>query len=566
MRSSPRVLLVLLAACGGGKDQRPEPGQGSAVVAKPAAEAGTADPTKAPRLQGMGSFHWPISAKVPEVQIYFDQGMVLAYAFNHAEAARSFRHGASLDPTCAMCWWGAALVAGPNINAKMDPADGPKAWEAITKAKALASAVTKVEADYIAALSTRYSEAAVTDHAPHDAAYGDAICALATARPDDANALTLCAEARMDQHPWDYWEMNGKPKAWTPEILATLERAMTKDPEHPGANHLYVHALEASKTPGRATAAADRLVNLVPGAGHLVHMPAHIYIRTGRYHEATEANQRAVKVDETYVAQCREQGIYPLAYKPHNWHFMWASATLEGNSKLAIEAAKHLADTTPSDHISCHGGTLQHYKITLMLAYSRFGKWDELLALPVPDDGLPYGKAVWHYGQALAHAYKGDLSAADKELSSLEALVAAQQATLTSVKVWDVNDARSLMDVAVEVARGEIAARKKDYAKALVHLNKAVALEDALIYNEPKDWYYPVRQILGAIYLEMKKPKDAERVYREDLAEVPQNGYSLFGLQLALRAQGRTKDADAIEATFKEAWKHADFALTTSRF
>lgn len=536
------------------------------VHADPAASAATAvDESKAPLLEGMGSFHWKITTSSALAQRMFDQGMVLAYAFNHAEAARAFRYGARLDPDCAMCWWGAALVAGPNINAKMEDSDAPKAWEALGKAQAAAAKASKTERQYIESIASRYAKDNPADRGALDAAYAKAICHLAGTLREDANAQTLCAEAEMDLHPWDYWDpASGKPRDWTPAILARLEAVLAKDSRHPGANHLYVHAIEASKHPQRALAAADRLVDLAPGAGHLVHMPSHIYIRVGRYHDASEANERAIKVDDSYVAQCREQGIYPLAYKPHNWHFLWAATTFEGRSRRALEAAQRLSDGVADEKMTCHGfGTLQHYKVTPLYAHVRFGMWDRILATPAPTD-LPYRKAVWRYAQGMAHIFTNDLAAAQADLDELRKLAA--DAALDEVTIWDINTTRALVAIAVEVVAGELDAKRKQWPAAIAHLEKAVRLNLELNYNEPADWYYPVRHSLGAVYLDAKRAKDAERVYREDLADVPNNGYSLFGLAQALRAQGKSREAAEVDVKFKEAWRNADHTLASSRF
>ena len=563
LKRAVSLLLVVCATCG-----HAEPTVTNDQLNKPAiatSESAIIDESKAPVLDGMGTFHWKITTSNPLAQRMFDQGMVLAYAFNHAEAARAFRYGARLDPNCAMCWWGAALVAGPNINAKMEESDAPKAWEALSNAQATAAKVSNEERRYIQSIASRYAKDNPSDRAPLDEAYAKEICSLASTLPADLNAQTLCAEAEMDLHPWDYWDpASGKPRDWTPPILARLEAVLAKDKHHPGANHLYVHAIEASKNPHRALAAADRLADLVPGAGHLVHMPSHIYIRVGRYHDASEVNERAIKVDESYAAQCREQGIYPLAYKPHNWHFLWASATLEGRSKRAVEAAHHLSNGVADDKMTCHGlGTLQHYKVTPLYAFVRFGKWNEILATPEPTD-LPYRKAVWRYAQGMAHIFTNDLAAAQTDLDELRKLAA--DPSLEEVTIWDINTTKALMAVGVEVVAGELDAKHGNWTSAIMHLEKAVELNLALNYNEPSDWYYPVRHSLGAVYLDAKRAKDAERVYREDLADVPDNGYSLLGLTQALRAQGKAKEAIVVDAKFKEAWKNADHTLTSSRF
>ncbi|HWM85830.1 MAG TPA: hypothetical protein VNO33_08325 [Kofleriaceae bacterium] len=525
----------------------------------------------APLLDGMGDHHHEITTKVPEAQKYFDQGLTLGWGFNHAEAERSFREAARLDPECAMCFWGAAWVLGPNINAKMDKADIPRAWEALQKASALKSNASEKEQAYITALEKRYAAQPPDDRAPLDKAFAEAMREVVKKYPDDLDARALLGEALMDLHPWDYWNLkNGKAQPWTGEILKTLEGVMAKDETHPGANHLYIHALEASPANAKkAEGAADRLGTLVPGAGHLVHMPAHIYLRVGRYADASAANEAAIKADQAYITQCRSQGIYPLAYHPHNYHFLWATATFEGRSAKAIDAAKKVAGKVPPDKLGDHcWGTLQHYHSTPLYAYTRFGKWDEILAAPQPDPKLVYPMAVWRYARGMAHVGKGQLDQAETELEALKKHCwgDANKKELTKVTIWDINNTSALMEIAIKVLAGELAAKKGDHKTAIKELEGALDMETKLNYDEPPDWYYPVRHSLGAVYLEAKKPKQAERVYRDDLKWWPENGFSLFGLREALTAQGKTKQAAAVDARLQKAWANADMKLSSSRF
>lgn len=518
----------------------------------------------APLLEGMGELHVPVSTDDPLAQRYFNQGMVLAYGFNHAEAARSFQEAARLDPECALCYWGEALVLGPNINAPaMDPEAVPKARAALEKARALAAKATEREKAYIDALGKRYTPEPVDDRAPFDAAYADAMREVARRFPDDADAATLFAEALMDTTPWDYWTADGEPKEVTREILATLERVMERWPGHPGANHFYIHAVEAVR-PQLGVAAADRLGALAPGAGHLVHMPSHIYIRVGRYHDASLANERAIAADQAYVTQCHQQGMYPLAYMPHNVHFLWAAATLEGRAATAIEAARAMAAETDAATMREEGyGTLQHYWVTPLYAQVRFGKWQEILATPRPDDDLVYPRAVWHYARGLALLRTGRAAEAADELVKLRAV--AQDPALESITIWDINGTADLLGVAVEVLAGEIAAAGGDYDAAVRHLEEGVRRDDALRYDEPPPWHHPVRQILGAVLLQAGRAADAERVYREDLKHFPENGWSLFGLEKSLAAQGKTEEAQDAARRFEKAWEHADVKLEASR-
>ena len=519
----------------------------------------------APLLEGLGDYHVPITTDVPRAQRFFDQGMVLAYGFNHAEAERSFREAARLDPACAMCYWGVALVLGPNINAAMEDENVPKAYEALQQALALADRANDQERAFIEALTKRYTPEPVEDRTSLDVAYAEAMRGVARRYADDPGAVTLLAEALMDLHPWDFWTKEGAAQPWTPEILATLEAAMKLAPHHPGANHLYIHAVEASPHPQRAEPHADRLGGIAPGAGHLVHMPAHIYLRIGRYHAASTANEKAIVADQDYVTQCHAQGLYPIAYMPHNRHFLWATATLEGRSAVAIGAAREMAEHIDAEMMRAPGmGTLQHYWITPLYALVRFGQWDEILNEPAPAEDLVYPTGVWHYARGMAFTRKGQLEKAAQELDHLTTIAA--NPVLESVTIWDINTTAHLMRIATAALAGELAAAQGDQAGAIERLKEAVRLEDALNYDEPPPWHYPVRQSLGAVLLEAGKAAEAEQVYREDLRRHPKNGWSLFGLARSLHAQGNTDEARQIEAHFEKAWTHADVTLHHSRF
>ncbi len=345
----------------------------------------------APLFSNLGKHHFPITSDSELAQKYFDQGIILAYGFNHEEAFRSFEEAARQDSNCAMAYWGMAIVLGPNINLPMDKASVPNAYEAVKKAISHLDNETDREKDWIMALSKRYNNKQLDDRHSLDSAYSDAMRDLTKKYPDDLDAATMFAESLMDLHPWDYWLKDGTPEPWTPEILSTLESVIKRNNDHMGANHLYIHAVEASKTPGLGLASANRLRFLVPGAGHLVHMPAHIYIRVGRYHEGSLANERAVKSDEEYISQCNQQGFYPLSYYPHNYHFLWATATLEGDSKTAIDAAIKTSTKPPDSLMDCCGyQTLQHYAVIPLYAYVTFGKWDEILKYDPPKLNRPY--------------------------------------------------------------------------------------------------------------------------------------------------------------------------------
>ncbi len=518
----------------------------------------------APLFTGMGTHHHPITSKSPSAQRYFDQGLVLAYGFNHAEAARSFREAIKLDRDCAMCNWGLAYVLGPNINAKMSDDAIPEAYGAIQQAVKLAKNSSTAEQAYINAMATRYTDQPLADRSELDLAYAEAMAKVSQEYPDDLDAATIYAEALMDTMPWDYWTEEKQAKPATQIVINTLESVLERNPNHPGANHLYIHAVEAVR-PQDAEAAADRLGKLVPGSGHLVHMPSHIYVRVGRYHDAAITNQNAIAVDDDYVTQCHAQGVYPLAYMPHNRHFLWFAATLEGNKKIADEAGKKLSAGIDPEMMRQPGlGTLQHFYSMPFFTMTRFGEWEEILQTAQPDADLKYPTGLWHYARGLAYAHQDKFTEAEAELQQLTLL--ANDPELQEVTIWDINTTQNILKVATEVLTGEIAAQQGDYEQAIAHLQRAVVLEDALNYDEPADWATPARQYLGVALLKNQDFAAAEQVYREDLAIYPDNGWSLFGLQQSLQAQGKNSEARVVQQQLEFAWQYADIKLTASAF
>lgn len=522
-----------------------------------------ADEILAPLLDGMGDHHHPISSREPSTQRYFDQALVLTFNFNHAEAARSFREAARRDPGCAICYWGLALVLGPNPNSTMDDDAVPEAWAALQRARALADGASNRERAYIEALSSRYVEEPPVDRADLDLAYVDAMRTLTQRYPDDLDAATLLAEALMVTTPWDYWQEDGQPRPVAAEMIDLLESVIARDPLHPGANHLYIHAVEAER-PELAIDSADRLRTLVPGAGHLLHMPSHVDIRVGRYHQAVTANLAAIAADNDYASQCHAQGLYPLAYMPHNRHFLWAAATLEGNGEIAHQAAREMAERIDTDKMRETGlETLQHFWVTPLYAMTRFSRWQEILDHPRPGSDLIYPTGVWHFARGMAFARTDRLPEARAELGELERIAADPR--LESITVWDINTTAALLAIARQTVRGEIAAADGDYETAVLALEIGADLEDRLNYDEPPPWHAPVRQTLGAVYLEAGRPESAEAAYRQDLKTLPENGWSLWGLAASLRAQGRDEEAKAAEDRFRAAWEHATIELTTSR-
>lgn len=528
----------------------------SADVEKPASSEALA-----PRLQNLGDHKFPVTTRSQQAQLFMNQGLNLTYGFNHEEAGRSFREAARLDPNCAMAYWGQALVLGPNINLPMDPASEPKAYKLVQKAASLKGTVSPREQAYITALSARYSGTA-KDRAERDRAYANAMREMHKQYPGDLDAATLFAESLMDLRPWNYWTPDKQPYAETTEIVATLEQVLRQSPKHPGANHYYIHVMELPY-PERAEEAADRLKGLMPGAGHMVHMPAHIYQRVGRYADASAANERAILADEDYIAQCQAQGIYPLAYFPHNIHFLWSSATMEGRSQAAIEAARKTAAQIPSEAL-VKTPLLQGFLVVPYYALTRFGKWQEILREPQPVYDSPFVTGVWRYARGMAYTGLGEFDSARKELRELQGIV--QSPELAQVATWSNNSAPAILRVAVEALAGELAARRRQYEEAIAHLDKAVRLQDGLEYVEPPDWHYPMRHSLGAALLEAGRPAEAEVVYWEDLRRNPENGWALFGLMKSLSAQGKKDEATEIEKRFQVAWARADVTLTSSRF
>lgn len=518
----------------------------------------------APLYENLGNLHHPISTKNKLAQRYFDQGMTLAYGFNHDAAARSFKEAAKLDPDCAACYWGIAYVLGPNINAPMEKDAVPEAWEALQTAIQLSKNASAKEQAYIQALATRYPQQHIEDRKSYDIAYANAMREVAKRYPDDLDAATLFAEALMDTTPWDYWEEDGTPKPEGIEIMTTLQGILQRNPNHAGANHLYIHAVEKER-PELGLASADRLMKLVPGSGHLVHMASHIYIRTGRYHDAVLSNQLGIKADDQYAAICHAQGMYADAYMPHNHHFLWFAALMTGQREVAMNAAIQTAKVNPQTMRQPEmAGSLQHYYTIPMFTRARFGQWNEILALAAPDSDLKYPNGVYHYIRGRAFLAKKQPQQAAQELKQLQAIAA--DPSLKDIKIWGFNSTADILTIASEVLSGELAAIQGNYEEAISHLQTAIKREDALVYTEPADWYQPARQSLGAVLLKANRAPEAEQIYRADLKIYPENGWSLYGLAQSLQAQGKTKEAQAVKKRFKEAWKFSEVKIVASRF
>jgi tetratricopeptide (TPR) repeat protein len=511
-------------------------------------------PDTVPLYADLGNYTRAITTSNPTVQRYFDQGLRLVFGFNHGEAIRAFNEAARLDPNCAMCYWGIAYAYGPHVNAGMDSASGVAAYAAAQKARSLSGKASPVEQAYINAVGKRYAKVPPANRAKLDSAYATAMCDVSTRYPDDLDAAAFCAEARMDLRPWNYWKQpSGEPYAGTSELVTQLERVIQRNPEHPGACHYYIHAVEAVQ-PQKAVPCAERLAALMPGEGHMVHMPAHIYIRVGRYNEAVESNIHAVHTDETYIEGQKPQGVYPVGYYPHNLHFLSFAATMAGRSVQALEAARTLETKTNLD-VARSVGMVQSFVPFLTLTLVNFGRWEEVLAHPLPPADLKYASTMAHYARGVAFAAMSRASDAAAELEQVKLAAAAASA-----------ENKPVADIAMHALMGEIAQRSSKLDEAAAHFKAAIAIEDAGLYFEPPTWYYPVRHSLGVVLLRMGQAGEAEAVYREDLKRFPENGWALFGLMQALRAQGKNTEATAVDARFRTAWKDADVTLTASRF
>lgn len=509
----------------------------------------------APLFNDLGKHHHAITTKSPLAQKYFDQGLILTYAFNHPEAIRSFKEAVRLDSTCAMAYWGIALALGPNINSSMDPGAVPEAYAMAQKANLLAAQVSENERGYIQALAQRYSLDSTMARETLDLAYANAMREFSQKFPDDLDAATLFAEALMDLNPWNHWDKEGRPDVNTPEIVTTLEAVLRRNPHHPGANHYYIHAVEASPHPEKALVCADRLGSISPGAGHLVHMPAHIYMRTGRYYEASLANEAAAKADESYITQCNRQGFYPAMYYPHNIHFLWASASMEGRSTVAIDAARKLVASIPLQRFH-EFSFLEAFLPTPLFALARFSKWHEILAEPKPAPEFKYTTAIWHYVRGLVFASQGKADEAAAEQAQLLAL--AQNDTIKNLILFGGSNAAALLDIANHTLAGEVAGARGQIDEMIRELWQAAKLQDALPYIEPPPWYLPIRQVIGQALLKAKRAAEAETTFREDLKQNPFNGWSLRGLEQSLRLQGKREEADGVQEQFKQAWSRAD--------
>lgn len=515
----------------------------------------------APLFDGLGRHQHPITTKSKLAQRYFDQGLVLCYAFNHTEAIRSFRGALKADPSCAMAYWGIAYASGPHVNRPMDQVDNDRAWEALQKAIALKATARAKEQAYIDALTQRYQAEFAPDRLALDKAYAAAMREVTRQFPDDLDARVIFSEALMDTMPWDYWLKDRSPKPETEEAFAALRYVIQRNPDHPGANHLFIHAVEAGPHPEQGIASADRLTGYAPQAGHLVHMPSHIYMRVGQYADAEAANKLAVKADRSYIRHCAAQGFYPGAYYPHNEHFLWYANLFQGRSAEALANARKTAEIAIENYCgpkkALEGPRLRHLP---WLTLARFGRWDEVLKVPQPPmtNDFLIDRAMWHYSRGLAFAAKQQTDQATQELAEMSKLVNSKDAELLNNPAFP---ATAMLAIAEYWLAGKVAQAKGDSTAAIVHLQQAVKAEDEMPYMEPAYWPIPVRPTLGAVLLQAGRPEAAEVIFREDIQRWPRNGWGLYGLEQSLRAQGKTDSADIVQRELNGAWKRADVKL-----
>jgi len=528
--------------------------------ASPAAQIPGPAGELAPRLQNLGNHVFPVSTRSAQAQAFVNQGLNLAYAFNHGEARRAFREAARLDPELAMAYWGQALVLGPNINAMMAPNEEPDAFALARKAESLAPRASPREQALIGALLKRYS-GDPEQRKVNDRAYADAMRAVHAQFPRDEDIAVLYVESMMDLRPWGYWMPDGRPHEGTAGIVALIEQILERNPKHPGALHLHIHLLEPTPTPERAERSADTLLRLMPAAGHMVHMPSHIYQRVGRYADAMQSNQLAVAADEDYISQCRAQGLYPMAYYPHNIHFLWFAAMFDGQLAAARDAGRKVASKIDDATLS-EMPMLAGFRVVPYWTLVRFGQWDEMLKEPAPPADSAYLTGAWQYARGQAFAATGRLAEAKHELAALEKTL---QHPALAQSLFSPNAARAILSVGVPSLAGEIAAAERRFDEAVAHLEHAVRLEEALVYTEPSEWALPPRHALGAVLLAAGRASEAETVFWQDLKHHRENGWALTGLAQALRAQDKAELAAVVEKRLDAAWARADIKPGAAR-
>lgn len=529
------------------------------------ADPKTAEGPMSPRLDGLGDYHFKVTTSNEDSQYFFDQGMRLVVGFNHSEALRSFKEAARLDPDNAMAYWGWAWSLGRNLNIPMMMNSAEQANYAMGMASSLKDKVSERERDYIEALEARYNDDLSISRDILDQAYVEATERLMNKYPDDLDAAVLYVSAAMNAQPWDYWYLDARPKGNTEKALTVLDSVLARDPDHAAALHYHIHITEFMK-PWLAEKSADTLAPTMPKAGHLVHMPSHIYIRVGRYQDAYDINVKAVEVDEDYIEETKSQSIYPLVYYPHNIHFLSWSSMFTGRSQNSIDAAlKVKAYLEEGVRKTSWGSGNEYFRSQPIFVMVRFGKWDEILEIPKPFMKARLLTGMWHYGRSLAFTHKGDMESAEIELAALTKEAAAFKAGLPGYNTEGLRIPKDTLMIAEQYALGEFSAKKGDYDMAVYHLSNAARLEDSDTYSEPPAWNFPTRHALGAILMEAGRVREAETVYWDDLKHNPKNAYSYFGLYQSLSAQGQEEKAAEFLALYQDAWKDADVQLTSSR-
>lgn len=518
---------------------------------------------EAPLLKNIGDYQVKVSTTAAYAQLFFNQGVIMANGFNHAEAERSFRESIRQDSTFAMGYWGIAYVLGPNYNSGGENMGAIRdIQDAVKNAVKFSGNSSPWEKAVIKAIQIKFpADSLITD----DAGYSISLKAAYSEFPENDFVATLYAESIMNLHAWDFYSRKGgEPRPWTAELVEVLEKAISINPQNPLANHLYIHATEAAPDVEKALASAERLKSLVPSAGHLVHMPSHIYINTGDYHEGSLANEQAVVADSIYIAECKSQGVYPQYYYPHNYHFLAATATFEGRGAKAIEAAYKTVNILDKKYFRETGyETVLHYATIPMHVLIKFEQWEKILASPKPEDDLAYPKAMWHYARGMAFANLYKPAEAQLELDSLTKL--SDSEGVRRIIIWSINPAEQVCKIASNVLTAELHTRNGNYNTAIQLLEEAIQWEDGLNYNEPPDWFFSVRHLLGDVLLRSKDYVGAEKVYREDLTYWAKNGFALNGLYESLKGQNRIQESEEVKKQFDVAWKYADSALKYSR-
>jgi tetratricopeptide (TPR) repeat protein len=519
------------------------------------------DKAEVPLYEGLNLYGRKVTTSSSEAQKYFDQGLCFLYAFNHDEAIRSFQKATDLDPDCAMAWWGIAFANGPHINFPLVPPErATAAWDALQRAQQVSGGATETEKQFIEALAKRYADPQPEDRKPLDEAFAAAMRDVWKADPTDADVGALFAEAMMDLRPWDLWMPDGQAQPGTDEVVATLEAVLTQNPSHPLALHLYIHAVEASPQPQKAVAPGNRLRTLMPALGHLIHMPSHIDVRTGQWVEAMASNRAAMEADRVYRERSPQQEFYRI-YMAHNHHMYAFAAMMRGQSKEAVRAIQEMTQTMPAEWVKTNGLFADGFMAMQLEVLVRFGRWDEILAAPEPPENLPFTRAMRHCARGIACAAKHEVENAKAE----QAAFLKAKAAVPAESIVGNNTAADVLGVAEALLAGEVQVRSGEVAVGIAQLREAVAREERLRYSEPPDWIHPVRHALGATLMTDGQYAEAEKVYREDLTRLPNNGWSLYGLARSLRQQGKP-EGDAVQTQFDAAWKDADVTITSSCF